>query len=170
MLDFTKYSGLTVSYKNSVSSLVAPINILPLLISDKASRNIQIEINALWDTGATVTCIKPELFDRLKLRLLDSVNHTMIAGIGGKIAAKTTLISLFITSTFEIAFCPVYVADFPGKADILIGMDIINKGDFVICNTNSKTSFSFVVPSLPERTDLAQKAEAINLQNTNDKY
>ena len=168
MHEIVKYSGLTVSYNNPVNSLIAPINILPLLIADKVSRSTQVRINALWDTGATVTCIKPELFDTLKLRLLDSINHTTIAGVGGKIAAKTTLLSLFITSSFEIAFCPVYVADFPGNADILIGMDIINKGDFIICNTNNKTSFSFVVPSLPERIDLAQKADVINNFALND--
>ena len=165
MRERIEYRALTVSYNDSVSSLIVPINVLPLLRADKESRSIQVTINSLWDTGATATCIKPELFDRLKLRLLDSSSHTMIAGIGGKITAKTTLLSLFITSTFEISFCPVYVADFPGNADILIGMDIINKGDFVVCNTNNKTSFSFVVPPLPERIDLAQKAEILNQQN-----
>ena len=134
-------------------------------MTDRESRSIQIKIKALWDTGATASCIKPELFERLKLRLLDSPSHTMLAGIGGKIAAKTTLLSLFITSTFEISFCPVYIADFPGSADILIGMDIINKGDFVVCNTDKKTSFSFIVPSMPERSDLARKAETLNQNN-----
>jgi len=52
--------------------------------------------------------------------------------------------------------------DFPGNAEILIGMDIISMGDFAICNTDDKTSFSFAVPSLPDRINLADKVEAIN--------
>jgi len=61
--------------------------------------------------------------------------------------------------------CPVYVADFPGNADMLIGMDIINKGDFIICNTDNRTSFSFVMPPFPERTDFTQKAMSFNKNN-----
>jgi len=35
-----------------------------------------------------------------------------------------------------------------GKADILIGMDIISQGDFAITNHNNKTMFSFRMPSM----------------------
>lgn len=31
--------------------------------------------------------------------------------------------------------------------DIIIGMDIISKGDFAVSNLNGKTSFSFRIPS-----------------------
>ena len=34
----------------------------------------------------------------------------------------------------------------PG-ADVLIGMDIINEGDFAVTNLNGRTKFSFRVPS-----------------------
>jgi len=34
--------------------------------------------------------------------------------------------------------------------DILIGMDIINKGDFAISNRNGKTMFSFRYPSMTD--------------------
>jgi len=162
MPDNIKYRSFTAIYDKPTSSLIAPLNILPLLMADKTSRNIQVKVNALWDTGATATCIKPALFEHLDMRLFDSTNYTLLAGVGGTIAAKATLISLFLTSAFEIAFCPVYVADFPGNADMLIGMDIINKGDFVVCNTDAKTSFSFVMPPFPDRIDFTKKAIILN--------
>ncbi len=37
-----------------------------------------------------------------------------------------------------------------GDADVLIGMDVITKGDFAVSNWDGKTSFSFRVPSLGE--------------------
>jgi hypothetical protein len=61
-----------------------------------------------------------------------------------------------------ICDCPVYVTDFPGDEDILIGMDIIGMGDFVVCNTDGKTSFSFAIPPLPERTNFVDDAKAAN--------
>ena len=48
------------------------------------------------------------------------------------------------------------------NADMLIGMDIIGMGDFAVCNTDNKTSFSFAVPPFPDRIDLTAKTEAAN--------
>ena len=48
--------------------------------------------------------------------------------------------------------------------DLLIGMDIIQLGDFHISNTGGHTLFSFVVPPLPEQFDLTKKADVLNNQ------
>ena len=34
--------------------------------------------------------------------------------------------------------------------DVLIGMDIINRGDFAVSNRNGKTMFSFRIPSMSD--------------------
>jgi len=54
--------------------------------------------------------------------------------------------------------------DFPVNVDIIIGMDIINMGDFVVCNAENKTTFSFVVPPLPYKINLADNVKALNKQ------
>ena len=41
-------------------------------------------------------------------------------------------------------------------------MDIIGMGDFAVSNTDKKTFLSFVMPSLPERLDLTEKANQLN--------
>ena len=110
-----------MSYGVIVNKLFTPVGILPLLTLKKPISNIPIKTKALWDTGATMTCIKPELFKRLQLRPYDEAGLTTIAGIGGKIEAALTLINLFLTSNFVIEPCRVHVIDFPGNADILIG-------------------------------------------------
>jgi hypothetical protein len=45
---------------------------------------------------------------------------------------------------------------------MVIGMDIIKKGDFAISNAENKTLFSFVIPPFPDKINLADKAEAAN--------
>ena len=42
--------------------------------------------------------------------------------------------------------------------DVLVGMDIINKGDFAVSNRNGATSFSFRIPSV-ENFDFAAEDE-----------
>jgi hypothetical protein len=158
--------AFTVSYDKPVNKLITSVGVLPILTVDKILSGVPLEVKALWDTGATVTCIKPELFERLKLRLFNLTGHTTLSGIGGNVAAKVTLVSLLLTPTLEIEYRPVYVTEFPSNADMLIGMDIIRMGDFAVCNADGKTSFSFAVPPFPDRIDLAEKTEADNKRDT----
>ena len=36
------------------------------------------------------------------------------------------------------------------EIDVIIGMDIINRGDFAVSNRNGATSFSFRIPSIAD--------------------
>lgn len=151
---FATYMGIT-------DELVTPASIIPLHVTEPALCGVPLEIEALWDTGAMSTCIKPALWERLRLRPLE-FGRTKFASIGGIVEADVSLVTLLLTSKLIVECCPVYVADFPGSADILIGMDIIGMGDFAVCNTDDKTSFSFVVPSFPNRINFIDQAEAAN--------
>ena len=77
-----------------------------------------------------------------------------------------TLLQMLPKPLFNIfEYCTIYVLDFPGDAEVLIGMDIIRMGDFAVCNADKKTSFSFVIPPFPDRINLAEKAETVNKFN-----
>jgi len=160
----TKYRAFFATYTEIADELITPASIVPLRTTDPALYGIPFKIEALWDTGAMSTCIKPALWERLKLRPLES-GRTKFAGIGGIVEADVSLVTLLLTSKLIIECCPVYVADFPGDTDILIGMDIIGIGDFAVCNADNKTSFSFVMPPFPDRVNFADKAEAVNMNN-----
>ena len=147
--------------------LTTPASIVPLRTTNPAFCGVPFEIEALWDTGAMLTFIKPALRDRLKLRPLES-SSAKFAGIGGIVEADVTLVTLLLTSKLIIECWPVYVADFPGNADMLVGMDIVGMGDFAVCNTGGKTSFSFAMPPFPDRVNFADKAEAANRSSTAD--
>jgi hypothetical protein len=160
-----EYRGFAKLYDGPVRKLITPASVLPTSLTGTAVPGVPIKTLALWDTGATRSCIKPELKDSLKSYISWTGSPTTFAGIGGKVRANFTLVSLFIANNFELEGCPVYVLDFPGNAGILIGMDIIAMGDFAVCNTNGETSFSFAMPPFPDRINLADKADAINRQN-----
>jgi predicted aspartyl protease len=155
-----EYRAFTVLFDKITDEITSPIKICSGFVIGKPVNIPLIEVNALWDTGAIATCIKPWLKDKLNLRLLNT--QTLLAGVGGEINTHVTLVNIQLMCDVEIYDCPVYVADFPGDEDILIGMDIINMGDFVVCNTDGKTSFSFVIPPLPERTNFVDMAKKAN--------
>jgi len=159
-----EYRGFIKSYYSSVNKLSTTVKILPIGSSDKNIKNSTVTIEALWDTGATLTFIKPRIRDQLKLRMFRTGSSISIAGVGGLVKADFTVLSIFLASNFEIEYCPAYVVDFPVNFDMVIGMDIINMGDFAVCNSENKTSFSFVVPPLPNRINFADKADVLNKQ------
>jgi len=155
------YGAFFATYVGITDELTTPASIRPIYTTDPTFYGVSFEIEALWDTGATTTCIKPALWERLKLSPFEP-GRSKLNGIGGSVAAELTFIDLFLTSELIIRNCPIYAVDFPGDADILIGMDIIGMGDFAVCNTDNMTSFSFVVPPFPDRINFVDKAAAIN--------
>jgi hypothetical protein len=159
MPDRVEYRGFIKSYAAPVSKLITPVSILPVSSRDKTLHSIPAKLEALWDTGAMKTCMRPGLRDRLGLRMFRAGPSVTIAGIGGKVNADFTVVSIFLTDNLGIELCPVYVLDFPGNADIIIGMDIIGMGDFAVCNYNNETSFSFAMPPFPDRINFVDKAE-----------
>ena len=158
-----EYRTLFVQYEKRVNEIYTPVQIASMGASGTGA---PVEIDALWDTGAEVSCIKQSLWDKLKLRQPKHSERTVISGIGGDISANSASVRIWLTSDLLIRLWPVYVVDFPGDAELLIGMDIITLGDFAICNSDGKTSVSFAVPPFPDRVDFAKKAGAANEQST----
>ena len=156
------YRSFIKDYDKLKKILLMPIEIIPVSSSNEAISKTPVKIKALWDTGATLTVIKPELKDKLELCMVRAGSSAKIAGLGGFFDANYTVLSLRLWENFEINWCPVYVLDYSVDVDIIIGMDIISMGDFAVCNTGNKTSFSFVVPPLPDKTDFTEKARLLN--------
>lgn len=163
MPDRIEHRGFFASYEGITNELTTPVNVLPASIMGRRSDSCVIEVTALWDTGAVGTCIKPWLKDSLNLRLLST--STLLEGVGGNVRAYMAFINIQLAHNIEIEDCLAHIAEFPGNADILIGMDIISMGDFAVCNTNNVTSFSFVIPPFPDRINFIDKADTINKQN-----
>ena len=161
MPDHSAFRGFTKFFGKQVNKLITSVKLLPITSLNKTLRNTPIEITALWDTGATLSCIRPDLRDRLGLQMVRTDSSATISGIGGMVKADYTIATVFLTHNLAIEYCPLYVLDFPKSFDIVIGMDIIRMGDFAVCNKENKTSFSFILPPLPDRIDFLKTAKNI---------
>jgi hypothetical protein len=71
------------------------------------------------------------------------------------------LVSVFLPN--NVCFSPLRVTegDLVGDVEVLIGMDIIGRGDFAISNKDGKTAFSFRMPSL-ERIDFVEQNKSLS--------
>jgi hypothetical protein len=100
---------------------------------------VDIPVRALWDTGAGMSVISADLAGKLALA---SSGGAMLTGIGGSI--RSVLYDISVTLPSKVIF-PVVCAEWGGHRlyDMLIGMDIISQGKFLIDNDTGKTVFTF---------------------------
>lgn len=99
--------------------------------------------STVWDTGATNTIISPSVVQALCLIPFDK---TQIEGVGGVVNSYVYKIDLYIDKVLQFKNIEVLSGDI-GDYDLIIGMDIITLGDFVISNKEKKTWFSFRYPA-----------------------
>lgn len=98
---------------------------------------------ALWDTGATKSSISPKIASDLGLQYYKFTN---VYHAKGHDLTKMYKVNLLLPNNVGFSCIPVLEGNLYGF-DILIGMDIIMQGDFVITNRDGKTVCSFQIPS-----------------------
>jgi hypothetical protein len=125
----------------STKGLLAAIKTIVVV---SARNGLQKEAVAVWDTGATISCISNKVIKELGVspfgyRYVDTANGRMKCG---KYEVSLCLPNSVISQN-------IIMSGFSGgeNIDLLIGMDIINAGDFSITNANGVTAASFRIPS-----------------------
>lgn len=101
---------------------------------------------ALWDTGASISCISEEVANSLELIPTGEIDMATPSGVATR---NTYLIN--VTLPNDVKINDLVVADSEiGKQGLgmLVGMDIITKGDFAVTHSNGRTKFTFRIPSL----------------------
>ncbi len=106
----------------------------------------RVRYKALWDTGATNTCITHQIVKDLGLQ---PIGRAIVSGVHGQREVSTYLINIILPNQVSIGTLRVTEAEI-SQADVLIGMDVIRHGDMAISNYNGRTIFSFRVPSIEE--------------------
>ena len=104
-----------------------------------------IAVRALWDTGATSTCISMDVVAALGLVPLGKQKILTPSGIS---SANTYQVDILLPNNVmakDIVVCDSEIG--AQKIGMLIGMDIICEGDFAVSNFNGKTAFTFRIPS-----------------------
>ncbi len=103
-----------------------------------------VTFNAIWDTGATGSVISQRVVDQCRLQPI-GLTEAMTAG--GIVRCEVYLVNIFLPNGVGFPNVTVTKATM-GKTDMLIGMDLINKGDFALTHERGNTVFSFRYPSM----------------------
>ena len=84
------------------------------------------------------------------LRLIPT-GMSIVNTAGGQVKQNTYIVDISLNAGITLKDVTVTCAEkLSGGCNVLIGMDIINQGDFSITNKNGTTCMSFRVPSMHE--------------------
>ena len=125
-----------------------------------------VETIALWDTGATGSCISSDIVTKLSLI---PTGRKRVMTASGSDDVNTYLVDILLPNNVTIEgldVCDSKIGD--QGLGMLIGMDIINLGDFSVSNYRGKTVFSFRIPSQCA-TDYVLKLNVSNKIGTHGK-
>jgi predicted aspartyl protease len=115
--------------------------------------NLMPEYVAVWDTGASLSLIRPEVVRELELV---PVRQVYISGITGR-ETCSSVYAVHVRVSKDIYIPNIEVVEGkPTGCDMLIGMNIINLGDFAVSNFKGSTMFSFRIPSM-EKIDFTRE-------------
>lgn len=103
--------------------------------------------NGLWDTGASASVITNRVAQALGLTPtgMSKVSHAQ-----GTSIVNTYIVNIILPNGIQVCNLKVSEGNLPKGIDMLIGMDVISLGDFVITHRNGGTVFSFQIPSTHE--------------------
>ncbi len=143
-------SVFTEKYSEKVNKILNSVVII------NSETKFTIPAKALWDTGATGTCISKELVQKLNLIPIGMQRIQTPSGSG---TVNQYKIHLVLNDEVLIPDVTVVDSEIGNQGlDVLIGMDIISLGDFAISNYDKKTQFSFRIPS-QEHVDYRRQLE-----------
>ena len=99
---------------------------------------------------------------------LEQESYTTVNHAGGESEdVPVYYVNLMLPNNVGIVGVPVGLVKLI-DTDVLIGMDIINRGDFAVSNRNGQTQFSFRIPSI-ESFDFVKIDEKYNRKRSKPK-
>jgi hypothetical protein len=160
-----KAVGFTVKYNGITNAVPTPVDVSEAydpLSGGKEPPWSRFE--CIWDTGATNSCITARVASTQNLK---PTGQTYSLTAGGKVLCNTYLINIRLPNGVAISAVRVTEAVLSGKTDVLIGMDIISRGDFAITNYHGQTWMSFKIPSTSP-IDFLPEVNAYNKANLSE--
>ena len=149
-----KHEAFFIEYPNLTLELYTKVELFSPLTMKKQ------ETFAIWDTGATISSISPELQKKLNLEPIGLLD---IEGINSLEPCEQVLVHVGLPNMIIVPDVrPVVCVFGPPDLGFIIGMDIIKLGDLMISNSHGKTLFSFATPPLPMRINLVNQADNLN--------
>lgn len=148
-----EYKAFSLSSSGLMYSLQTNIFVYPVKSDEKTIPRMW---NGLWDTGASNSSIDKRVAEYLGL---ESAGKVCLSTANGDIFVDSYFVNIGLPNGVIVENLFVSESDLGDEIDVLIGMDVISKGDFSITNFNGKTTFSFRIPSI-EDVDFVKKAKS----------
>lgn len=115
--------------------------ITPIRLINTISRK-EILTDALWDTGAEVSCIHPLTAEYLQLPVSRANNS--VKGIGGRVSGRALLTIAMPGNCGQATIIDAFESDqLPEDVEFVIGMDIISQGNFSLTVEGGKMTLNF---------------------------
>ncbi|MDE7090632.1 MAG: retroviral-like aspartic protease family protein [Bacteroidales bacterium] len=145
MIDPSHPKAFTIEYDGLVSALETQCGVCEAYdpTAPDARHPAVQQYNTIWDTGAMRSVISTSVVRRLKLK---PTGMTKIFHANGASVVHTYSVNILLPNNVFFSSLPV-TEGLLNDTDVLIGMDIISRGDFSITAANNRTKFSFQIPS-----------------------
>jgi len=160
-----------IEYVGLMSTLITPVVIIPELnvndirLNDVLSnpQRLGLQFNALWDTGAHRSCIKPEIAQKLGINN-NIISYANVTGVNSETQTKPIYKIGYLVLSNRVILPGFHFieSNIASTADILIGMDLILLGDLSISNGREKTVFCFSMPPHDNVIDLVERGNKVN--------
>ena len=152
-IDEPSFNAFTQKWDGHVDKMISDAHL--------KSGDTVIPIKALWDTGASRTCISLECVTKLNLVPIGRCTNMTASGPS---EARTYLVDVLLPNKVIVPEVMVTDARIGTQGfDILIGMDLISIGDFSVSNFEGKTTLSYRIPS-KQVTDYVQEINRENMK------
>lgn len=129
--------AFTSKYTQLSNKLINEVNVI---YSGKSTM-----VKAQWDTGASSSCISHDVVSQLSLT---PTGVKYIQTPSGLSQVNTYLIDVILPNDVYVNDLVVCDSEIGAQGiGMLVGMDVINLGDFAVSNYAGQTVFSFRIPS-----------------------
>lgn len=141
-----KRRSFTVRARGILRQLVTPCIVsIASTHEDESARSSRF--SSIWDTGATISMVSRRVVEELGLQTEGKIS---VGHAGGEARGVPIYhVDLLLYNNAPIVGVRVGLIEVR-DIDVLIGMDIINRGDFAVSNRDGATTFSFRIPSVEE--------------------
>ncbi len=151
-----KSNVIHISLSNKANDIFSEINLSTP--TDFEGENA-IKCSGIWDTGSHGCVISSKLIESLKPPF---IGFKLISGVLKKGWSPEYLLNIHLSDDFIIKGVGACEGSNLDDNEFLIGMEVINMGDFAITNVNQKTAFSYRIPSIRRINFQIEKTNAIN--------
>jgi len=151
--------AFNVSYPGISPVLISEVQITSVFEpSNPPKETDRKKFLAIWDTGATNSVITQKVVQDCGL---SPISMAKVHTASGEALSNVYLVSIWLPNKVIIRQIRVTEGTIGGDAEVLIGMDIINRGDLAVTNKDGKTNFSFRIPSIECIDFVKQKPASI---------